>query len=260
MDNINIDITLQERRSRILEMLHNSGKVRVNELSALFKVSEVSIRNDLTELENQGLLSRVHGGAVSSYNSYYNMSLAQRSNTNRKEKEEIAVKISDMIHDNQSVMMNAGTTTLAVMNKLTRKSGITIITNSIVLALEGAKHKNLNIILLGGDVDYEYQFVYGTIALKQLNEFYVDNLILSADGIDAENGISTYYYQEAEICRQMIKQSKTVIAALDYTKIGRMTLRSIADAGSVNYVVTNANASEQVLNELKDKGINIVIA
>lgn len=257
---MNTDLTLKERRDKILEILHTEGKVKVAELSALFNVSEVSIRNDLAELESEGVLSRVHGGAVGSYASYYHMSLAQRSGTNKASKDAIAAKIADMIGDQQTVLMNAGTTTLAVMHMLANKRDVTIVTNSVVLALEGAKYPNLHVLLLGGNVDYEYQYVHGTMTLKQLKEFYVDLLILSADGIDAEHGISTYYDAEADICRQMIKQSKRVIAALDHTKIGRVTFRNIADAEKVDCVVTTPIADPDALEALREKGIQIVFS
>ncbi len=241
-------------------MLNNAGEVRVNELSRLFEVSEVCIRNDLSELEGKGLLSRVHGGAISAYEPYYNMSLAQRSATNKEEKDKIAAKIAEMIHDNQSVMMNAGTTTLAVMRKLVNKKNITIITNSIVLALEGAKYKNFRILLLGGEVDCEYQFVYGALTLRQLDDYYAEKFIMSADGIDTLGGISTYYDQEAEICRKMIEHSKSTIAALDHTKIGRVALKKFADIKDVDCLVTNGEAVKNSIKELQDAGINVVLA
>lgn len=206
------------------------------------------------------MLSRVHGGAISTYEPYYNMSLAQRSNTNKEEKDQIAAKIADMIHDNQSIMMNAGTTTLAVMRRLVNKNNITIITNSIVLALEGAKYNKFKIILLGGDVAYEYQYVYGTLTISELDKYYADKFILSADGIDANGGISTYYDQEADVCRKMIEHSKTTIAALDHTKIGRTTLRNIAAVNEINCLVTNSNASKSALKELKACDIKVVLA
>ncbi len=258
---MNTELTLKERRDRILDILHTDGKVRVAELSARFNVSEVSIRNDLAEMETQGYLSRVHGGAVGPYASYYHMSLAQRSNTNKQEKDAIAQTVADMIQDRQTVMMNAGTTTLAVMRQLAQqKQDITIVTNSVVLALEGAKYKNLRMVLLGGNVDYEYQFVYGTFTLDQLKEFYADHLILSVDGVDAEGGLSTYYDQEADICRQMMQQCKTVIAAVDYTKIGRVTFRNITAAEGVDCVVTNPTADPDALAGLREKGIQIVFS
>ena len=93
-------MTADDRKRTILELLKTNGSVRVNELSSLFSISEVSIRNDLADMENKGLLTRVHGGAVSSYKPYYNMSLNQRMSTNQIEKEIIARKIADMIVNN----------------------------------------------------------------------------------------------------------------------------------------------------------------
>ncbi len=250
-------LSLQERHRKILDMLNSTGEVRVNELSRIFEVSEVCIRNDLSELECKGMLSRVHGGAIGAYEPYYNMSLAQRSATNKDEKDEIACMIADMIHDNQAIMMNAGTTPLAVMRKLANKHNITIITNSILLALEGAKYKNFRILLLGGDVDFEYQFVYGTLTLTQLDEYYADKFIMSADGIDADGGLSTYYAQEAEICRKMIEHSKSTIAALDHTKIGRIALKRFSDVSDIDYLVTNNKAPQNKLDALKKSGVKI---
>ena len=254
------ELTLIERRQKILDLLHENNKVVVSQLSEMFGVSEVCIRNDLTELEAKGHLSRVHGGAVSFSDSYYNMSLAQRSNTNRISKEEIANTVADMIHDNQSIMMNAGTTSLAIMKKLTEKSNLNIVTNSVVLALEGAKYPNLHITLLGGEVNAEYQFVYGTSTLSQLDEYKADVLILSADGIDSEGGITTYYDKEADICKKMIKQSNFIIAALDCTKIGKITYKKISGVEKIDSVVTNEGASKTVIDKLKKLDVNVVIA
>ncbi|MDP4132671.1 MAG: DeoR/GlpR family DNA-binding transcription regulator [Bacillota bacterium] len=253
------EITVQERRNKILELLHRDGKVRVNDLSKTFEVSEVSIRADLAELEEKELLSRVHGGAVSSYKAYYNMSLAQRSAENAKEKYEIAAKTAEMIHDDETLIMNAGTTPIFVMRAISQKK-LTIVTNSIALALEGAKHSNLKIILLGGDVDAEYQFTYGTSVLKMLSEYHADKLILSVDGIDKEKGISTFYYQEAEICSKMIEQAKMTIVAADYTKIGRVAFSEIDGLNVMDAMVTNSKAPKEEIKGISKTGVKIILA
>lgn len=256
-----MNLTLQERRNEILELLHHNGKVLVSELSERFGVSEVSIRNDLADLEAEGKLSRVHGGAISAYDSYYNMSLVQRSNTNRPEKDNIAARAAELIRDRQTVMMNAGTTTLAVMKKLAESGkDIKIVTNSIVLALEGAKAPNLHITLLGGEINPEYQYVYGTLTLGELDDFYADAFIVSADGIAPGGGLSTYYDQEVDICRKMIRNSKKVIAVLDSSKIGKVTYRRIAPCEEIDVLVTNASADPAAVKTLTDRGMDAVLA
>lgn len=251
-------ITVEERRNKIIELLNENGRVNVNDLSASFGVSSVVIRADLTELEKKGMLSRVHGGAITSYKSYYDMSLVQRSNTNLREKTYIAEKISGMIKDNDTLMMNAGTTPLYVMRRIKDKK-VTIVTNSIALALEGAKNKNFRIILLGGDVDDEYQFTYGVSVIKSLEQYNADVFVMSVDGIDEIKGISTFYYQEAEICRSMMKNSNRTIVVADYSKIGRSAFTGIDKLSKVDTIVTSYNADAKSVARLRQKGINVIV-
>ncbi len=252
-------LSVVERRNNIIELLNEAGKVSVKELSVRFDVSEVAIRTDLTELEKQGLLTRVHGGAITSYKSYYDMSLVQRSNTNPREKMGIAKQIGQMVHDNDTLIMNAGTTPLFVMRELSDKK-VTIVTNSIALALEGAKNANFKIILLGGDVDTNYQFTYGTATIGLLQQYNADMAILSVDGVDPVNGVSTFYHQEAEVCKCMMAHAKKTIVAADYSKIGRSAFVKIEDVSKVDILVTSENADGVVLSKLRKKGIRVVAA
>ncbi len=253
------EITVQERRQQIIEMLIETGRVNVAELSEIFGVSSVIIRGDLAELEKQDMLLRVHGGAITSYKSYYDMNLMQRLNANSPEKTAIALKIAELIKDNQTIIMNAGSTPMFVMRAIENKK-VTIVTNSIALALEGSGNPNFKIILLGGDVDSEYQFTYGTTALSLLEQYSAELFILSVDGIDVDSGISTFYHQEAEICRKMIERSGITIVAADNTKIGRKAFAKISPLSSVDTLVTNNKSSDKHINELKEKGIEIILA
>lgn len=254
-----MQLTLQERRNKIIELINENGRVNVNELSKLFNISSVVIRTDLSELEKQGLLSRVHGGAITSYKSYYDMSFMQRLNTNSNEKNAIAKKISEMVKDCDTFIMNAGTTPIYVMRAIGDKK-VTIVTNSIALALEGAQNPNLKIILIGGDVDSNYQFTYGISAMKELEQYTADMFIMSVDGIDLGKGISTFYYQEAEICKYMMNQSRRTIVAADHSKIGRTAFAGISDLSRVDTIVTDSAADKTVLEKLRKKDIEIEIA
>jgi len=254
-----MDINVDERKEKILEMLHNEGKVKVNELSQLFNVSEVTIRIDLSDLEEKGLLSRVHGGAVSSYRTYYNMNLNQRSSTNEAEKKAIVEYIASMVSDNETIMMNSGTTTLFALRALMMRKNLNIVTNSIAIALEAAGCSNFNVILLGGAVNTKYQFTFGDDALSQLSTYHADKLILSVDGVSCEDGFTTYYQQEAEICRQMLKLANTSIVAADFTKIGRTTFTKIASVSSVDHIITNDKAPKSEIENLKSEDINIIL-
>ncbi len=246
-----------DRRRKILKLLNQNRSVRVNELSRLFDISEVTIRTDLADMENKGLLTRVHGGAVSSYKPYYNMSLTQRMSTNQEQKEIIAKKIACMIEDNDTIMLNSGTTTLLVFRALPSNLNLSIVTNSISIALEGATNSNFNIILLGGLINTKYQFTFGDDAIRQLKSYHADKLILSVDGIDSGLGLSTYYDKEAEIDRIMLEQSNVNIVAADHSKFNRCAFTKISDLSVADYIVTDSSVPSTLKNKIAKHSIKI---
>lgn len=246
-----------KRRKNILELLNKNGSVRVTELSRLFSTSEVTIRTDLADMENKGLLTRVHGGAVSSYKPYYNMNLNQRMSTNLEQKEIIAKKIAGMIEDNDTIMLNSGTTTLLVFRALPCNLNLNIVTNSISIALEGSTYPNFNIILLGGLINSKYQFTFGDDAIRQLKSYHADKLILSVDGIDCEHGFSTYYDKEAEIDRIMFEQSIVNIVAADHSKFNRCAFTKISDLSVADYIITDTNVPDTLINKISKHSIKI---
>ncbi|MFA5341268.1 MAG: DeoR/GlpR family DNA-binding transcription regulator [Clostridia bacterium] len=252
-----MEITVEERKEKILDMLSRNGKVKVNELSRIFNVSEVTIRLDLSDLEENGLLSRVYGGAVSSYKNYYNMSFKQRAVENENEKKLIASKAAQMIKENDTIMMNSGTTTLFVYRAFSKTMHLTIITNSVAIAQEASGNDNHKIILLGGSVNTDYQFTWGDDTLNQLSAYHADKSVLSVDGVNISSGLTTYYNQEREITLQMITASNQSIITADYSKIGRTALSKITSADKADYIVTNVNALREEIQELMDNGLKI---
>ncbi len=249
---------IDERKQKIIEMLNKNSKVKVNELSELFKISEVTIRMDLADLEAKGLLSRVHGGAVSSYRTYFNMNLQQRLNTNQSEKQAIAEEVAKMIENNDTIMFNSGTTNLTIFRMLSSQLNLNIVTNSVSIAIEAGANPNFNVILIGGSINSKYQFTYGDDANAQLERYHADKLILSVDGICADKGLTTYYDKEAELDRIMLAQSNLSIVAADFTKIGRMAFAEISPISAADFIVTNKNTPKNEIDCLEES-INSII-
>lgn len=250
----------EDRKKQIMDLLLQNGTVRVTELSRLFDVSEVTIRNYLDDMEKKGLVSRVHGGAIISYKPYYNMSLNQRLETNQSEKNEIATYISRMIEPNDTVMLNSGTTTFLAFKCFPADYNLSIVTNSISIALEASGNHNYNVILIGGSINTKYQFSYGDDAINQLKKYHADKLILSVDGIDSNNGFTTYYDKEAEIDRVMIENSDCCIVAADHSKFSRTAFTKISKLSVADYIVTNKSINPDVVDELKGLGIKVCLA
>ena len=251
-------MTSEQRKQKILELLKEKDSVRVANLSRLFGVSEVTVRSYLEDMEKKGLLSRVHGSAVSSYKPYYSMNLNQRLETNQKAKVAIAERVVELIRPNDTVMLNAGTTTLLVFRRFPANYNLSIVTNSIAIALEASGNPNYNVILVGGEVNTKYQFTYGTDAVEQLKKYHADKLILSVDGISPRHGLSTYYDKEAPVDVAMIEQSECCIIAADRSKFLHDAFAHISDFSVADYIVAGGPLPPELSEEFGSKGVTVL--
>lgn len=250
---------VDKRRETILDILKDEGKVKVTELSKKFGISEVTIRNDLTELEREGLIRRVRGGAVGTQKAYFNMSLNDRMNMQRAQKKLIAKKVASFVNEGDTLMIISGTTTYYISKELADIKNITVITNSLIIAQELSFYKYINVILLGGNLDAQYQFTYGNDTINQLQKYRADMMIASVDGISAEKGMTTYHYLESEVTKQMTLRSNRVLVAADYTKIGREGFAYIDSIDNADILVTDEKAQQKELGNLS-KHLKVVKA
>lgn len=251
-------MTAEQRKQKILDLLKENDTVRVASLSRMFGVSEVTVRSYLEDMEGKGLLSRIHGGAVSSYKPYYSMNLNQRLEANQKAKVAIAERVAELIVPNDTVMLNAGTTTLLVFRRFPADYNLNIVTNSIAIALEATSNPNYNVILAGGSVNTKYQFTYGSDAVRQIKRYHADKLILSVDGICSAQGFSTYYNKEVAVAAAMLEQSDCCIVAADKSKLGHSALAKISDLSVADYIVTNERPAQELCEELAAKGVTLL--
>ena len=249
-----------ERKQKISELLKEKDTVKVSELSHILNVSEVTIRSYLADMEKKGLLSRIHGGAVSSYKPYYSMNLNQRLETNQGEKVEIADKIASMIEPDDTIMLNSGTTTLITFRKIPKSYNLNIVTNSIAIALEASNNPNYNVVLVGGSVNTKYQFTYGEDALSQLENYHATKCILSVDGISLGAGLSLYYSNEASLARKMIECSDKLIVTADGTKLGRYAFAKITDVKEGDVLVTNYTENREEAEKITAAGVTLIEA
>lgn len=252
--------TAEERREKITEIIRKEGSVRVRELSRLFETSEVTIRSDLETLEAQGQCRRNHGGAVGLNKLYIDMDITERYMSNSAQKKAIAEAVSTLIEDNDTLLLNAGTTLTYVLRAIKGKKNISIITNSIANATEAASYQNMSVILLGGQIDNKYQFTYGADAISQLRRYHTLKSVISVDGIDPLSGLTLYYSNEAELVRTMIENSDTVIIASDSSKLGRSTFAKVAPVTASDIIVTNKTDNTELLTKLSSIGIEVIIA
>lgn len=253
-------LSTEQRRDEIVAILHTKGKIKVSEIAEKYGISEVSVRKDLEYLEMQGHLSRVHGGAVALNKLYVNMDLSERFKTNSVAKKRLARLAASLIEDNDTIMMNAGTTLAYVLHAIQGKKNITIVTNSMQNAMEAALYSSFNVILLGGEFDSKYQFTYGEDALSQLENYHATKCILSVDGISLGAGLSLYYSNEASLARKMIECSDKLIVTADGTKLGRYAFAKITDLKCGDVLVTNFAENREEVEKITQAGVTVLEA
>lgn len=252
------ELSALQRRERILHMLSSKRRVRVAELARLFGTSEVTIRHDLAELEEQSLLCRVHGGAESAHRAYYTLSLADRMKRNEQAKRLIAARAASLVGDGETVLMDSGTTTLMAAQKLRQKKALTVVTNSLMIAREMCAAPDCSVILLGGNLNASDLFAFGDDTYAQLQRYKADKMIMAVDGISAEFGITTYYHLEAEVTRRMSERAGIVIVAADHTKIGREGFAKVGGVEIVDILITNDRADKQELTRIAARNVEIM--
>ena len=244
-------LKIDARRKQIQDILTREGKVRVSQLSSILGASEVTIRNDLAELEKNGYLERISGGAVLTTRNYYNMDFQQRKQERAAEKQSIAIAAANLVNDGDTLMINSGTTSFFTAVELKKLKNLNIVTNSISIAMELGHHPTFRVILLGGEINPQYSFSYGIDAISQLQKYKADKVILSVDGICVNSGITTYHAEETEINKIMLNRAQESIIVGDYTKVGHESFSYICDLARLGCFVTNDCADETQLSEIE---------
>ena len=249
-----------DRRAKIIEYLELRGQVKVTDLSDEFKVSEVTIRNDLAQLEEKGLLIRSRGGAIKPQRVSIDYKLYEKSKKNFKEKQAIGKKAAELINDNDTIIIDSGSTTMEVAKNLSQFSNLTVITNALNIASQLVEFNNIKVIMLGGLLRNNSLSLIGPIAENSIKNYFCDKLIIGVDGIDSTYGITTPNIEEAQLNRLMINISKEVIVVTDSSKFLRRSFAFIAPASDIDTVITDSNIPKEEYERLVNAGVKVLIA
>lgn len=250
-----------QRRKRILEMLAEKGDIYIPELSRLFDVSEVTIRNDLKSLEEKNLLLRARGGAIR-FENFVSMDpgLSEKTRLHFVEKVRIGKKAASLIHESDTIIVDSGTTTAEVVKNLPPLKELTVITNALNIANNLIGKPNIKLIIPGGYLRQNSHSLIGPLAEKNLKNFYVDKVFIGVDGFDVHLGIYTPNVEEAYLNQIMIEISREVILVTDSSKFLRKSLALICPIGRIDVVVTDEGISKEDQRILEDSGVKVLIA
>ena len=245
---------LSEREHSILNRLMVQGAVSVADLSSELAVSEVTIRSDLSSLEERGLLSRTHGGALPSIHPH----IFQRQNMNIEEKHRIAKAAADLVEDGDAIMIEAGTTTSLLPRYLAGKRDILIITNSIP-AFESAKsNPALKITLVGGEFRDSTDSFVGRITLDTIRRFNVRCAFVGTDGFSLKSGITTHLIEGGDVISVMRERAENLVLLADSSKYGKTGVVTILPLSQINTLITDTGLPDAAKEELNQSPLHII--
>ena len=257
----------QDRLTQIKQILMQDQQVVNTELCKLFGVSIATIRRDLDQLEAEGIITRIYGGArlaispnapqieaqIPSWNS--------RISSNVSEKRAIARKVVELIPDNCTLFIDSGTTLYEIAQMLVHRTDLTIVTNSLHTAVMLGAHPKLQVYCIGGNVKYDMVATAGVIASSTLELFpNIDVCILSADSFDTHLGLREFVMETSILKKAIMARSQKVIAALDHTKFTASAPSAICRTQDLDIIVTDYDTPASEVQQMRRMGVQVYVA
>ncbi|MFG6146799.1 DeoR/GlpR family DNA-binding transcription regulator [Halobacillus sp. B23F22_1] len=247
----------EERLIEILKYVKQTKRISVEKICELFHVSRDTARRDLVKLEEQRAIVRTRGGAIlpTSHNEVKDYS--NRLQTVSEEKLAIGRKAASLVRSGDKVILDASTTVQSCAAQL-EDTDLTVITNSINLADLLSHNKHSNIHLLGGQLNKEHRFLYGTSVIERLSNYYVDHAFIGVVGI-SEHGLTIAHEEDGMVKRKMTDQAQQVTVLADHTKIGVTDFFQYAELADVDLLITDRTPSEEFQQLLENHQVELLV-
>ncbi|MEL4357453.1 MULTISPECIES: DeoR/GlpR family DNA-binding transcription regulator [unclassified Luteococcus] len=244
----------------ILALLSERGHLQLSDLASSLKASPATIRRDVAALAEQGLLVRTHGGARS-VGAASELPVSLRDGTQVAAKQAIAHTAAALIPGGRhAIALTGGTTAAEVLRALHHRHDLTIITNSVGLALEAAGQGQSRVLIAGGILRPNSLELVGSLAEATFRQINVATAIVGCDGVSVAGGLTTHDEIEAHTNHTMIERAQRVIAVADGSKLGRVTLAKLASLQEVDVLVTDHQADPAELDRIRQLGVDVRIA
>lgn len=253
------NLSLSERHESILTLLKEHGSVSVLQLAEQFGVSEVTIRKDLSTLEQQNRLYRSHGSAKAVNPYIGNRHIDEKKKRNVAEKRAIGEMAATLLVEEDSVILASGTTISAFAAEIKPQGKLSVVTASTPVTEILSQQANIDVFQLGGLTRHSSLSVVGSFAEDMLSHFCCSKLFLGVDGIDLKGGLTTTDVQEAALNRAMIAASQKVIVLADSTKFGRRGLSKICGLDKVDLIITDGGVGPETLHQLAEHNIEVIV-
>jgi DeoR/GlpR family transcriptional regulator of sugar metabolism len=250
----------EPRRAKILEWLQEEGSARVRDLSTAFGVSEVTVRQDLERLEQDGLITRDHGGAYlnSVRQQVQTLSLQHLAHMDRKRK--IGKVAANLVSDHETIILDAGSTTTEVANHLTGRDGLTVITNALNIALTLGAIPSFEVHMPGGHFKAPTLSLSGEKSGQYFENIFASKLFLATAGVSVEAGLTYPSFADLPIKQAMIKAASEVYLVADSTKVNRNSFTRLCGLELIHAFITDDGISDLQAKAIESMGIKIIVA
>ncbi len=249
-----------QRREKILELIREDGSAKVIKLSKIFKVSEVTIRQDLEKLESEGFILREHGGAFLKDVEDSVRSITLLNQENLEKKQIIGKKASELIESGETIILDSGSTTTEIAKNLTGRKNLTVITNALNIALILGGEPGIELIVTGGEFKPPTLSLTGQKAADFFEDIHVDKLFLATAGISLRSGLTYPSLSDIVVKKAMIDAADTTYLVADSTKIGKNAFASLGALSLIDYIITDPEIAPEHLQLFRDHEIEIIIA
>lgn len=249
-----------ERQQTILGSARADGRVEVSSLAEQLSVTSETIRRDLTVLERRGLVKRVHGGAIPAETLTPELALDERIGRRAAEKHRIAQRALEELPIGGSILLDAGTSTLAIAQALPADAVLTVVANSPMICAALAAKPGVTLLQLGGRVRARTGAAVGSWTRDALAELTVDVGFIGANGFDADRGLTTPDEAEAATKRAMVRACRTTVLVADSSKASNVHLHRFAELDDIDLVITDTDLDENIAESLRAAGPKVVSA
>jgi len=249
-----------QRREKIFELIKEDGHAKVAQLSRIFRVTEVTIRQDLEKLEKEGHIKREHGGAYLKNVESNVKSITLRNQENLPEKASIARRALELIEEGDTIILDSGSTTTEIARLITGFKNLTVITNALNIALILGGDPGINLVVTGGEFKAPTLSLTGQKAADFFNNLHVDKLFLATAGITLKAGLTYPSISDIVVKRAMIESADVVYLVADASKIGRTAFASLGSLSLIDYLITDSKITEKDISLMKEHEINLIIS
>jgi DeoR family fructose operon transcriptional repressor len=251
-----------ERQRIILDILKREGVVRTAELCEMLNVSAVTIRSDLRDLEKAGECEIIWGGAVSkSPASDAETRLEQRSQFHHTSKKLIGAKAAELIKEGQTIILDAGTTTVEIVNHLPRDfEYLRVVTPALNVAVATTHYPYIELVMPGGVLRNLTRSLVGPQTIRSLEMFNADWFFLASGGFDIEHGVTTGNIMEVEVKRTMLKQAAKVVLVADGSKFGRNLSLNVSPLSGIDVLITDDQMRDEDVQAVEELGVTVIRA